>query len=107
MGLLSKLKHHVKKLISKRGSVYLKQEIKEEVNITVTDIKYFQSQSWPFPSQLMLGYFCKYTEGEIKLNDGELEDANWFELNDLPIIPPETSISGQLIRSYILDHSKL
>ena len=30
-----------------------------------------------------------------------------FELNDLPIIPPETSISGQLIRSYILDHSKL
>ena len=31
MGLLSKLKHHVKKLISKRGSVYLKQEIKEEV----------------------------------------------------------------------------
>ena len=85
----------------------LLREIKEEVNITVTDIKYFQSQSWPFPSQLMLGYFCKYTEGEIKLNDGELEDANWFELNDLPIIPPETSISGQLIRSYILDHSKL
>ena len=31
MGLLSKLKHHVKKLISKRGSIYLKQEIKEEV----------------------------------------------------------------------------
>ena len=31
MGFLSKLKHYAKKLISKRGSVYLKQEIKEEV----------------------------------------------------------------------------
>ena len=58
----------------------LLREIKEEVNITVTDIKYFQSQSWPFPSQLMFGYFCKYIKGEIKLNDGELEDAKWFEL---------------------------
>jgi NAD+ diphosphatase len=55
----------------------------------------------------MLGYFCKYEEGNIQLNDAELEEARWFDLDDLPIIPPDTSISGQLIRSYILDRSKL
>jgi NAD+ diphosphatase len=80
------------------------RELKEEVNIEVSNITYHSSQSWPFPSQLMLGFFCKYEAGEITMNDKELEDAGWFDINDLPIIPPETSISGQLIRSYIEDH---
>ena len=85
----------------------LVREVMEEVNVKVSDIKYFGSQSWPFPSQLMLGYFCKYVEGEIKLNDAELEEARWFHLDDLPMIPPDSSISGQLIRSYISDRLKL
>ena len=85
----------------------LVREVMEEVNVKVSEIKYFGSQSWPFPSQLMLGYFCKYVEGEIKLNDAELEEARWFHLDDLPMIPPDSSISGQLIRSYISDHLKL
>ena len=85
----------------------LVREVMEEVNVKVSEIKYYGSQSWPFPSQLMLGYFCKYVEGEIKLNDAELEEARWFHLNDLPMIPPDSSISGQLIRSYISDHLKL
>ena len=85
----------------------LVREVMEEVNVKVSDIKYYGSQSWPFPSQLMLGYFCKYVEGEIKLNDAELEEARWFHLDDLPMIPPDSSISGQLIRSYISDRLKL
>jgi NAD+ diphosphatase len=80
------------------------REVKEEVNLDVSNITYHSSQSWPFPSQLMLGFLCKYEAGEILLNDKELEDARWFDINDLPIIPPETSISGQLIRFYIEDH---
>jgi len=85
----------------------LAREVMEEVNVKVVNVKYHGSQSWPFPSQLMLGYFCEYQEGEIHLNDDELEEARWFDLDALPIIPPETSISGQLIRSYIADRSKL
>ena len=85
----------------------LAREVMEEVNVKVSEVRYYGSQSWPFPSQLMLGYFCKYEEGNIQLNDAELEEARWFDLDDLPIIPPDTSISGQLIRSYISDRSKL
>ena len=83
------------------------REVKEEVNVNVSDIKYYSSQSWPFPAQLMLGYFCKYKSGKIELNDKELEDARWFNINEMPIIPPDASISGQLIRSYIEDRLKL
>lgn len=85
----------------------LVREVKEEVNVEVSEISYQSSQSWPFPSQLMLGYTCKYLSGEIILNDLELEEARWFDIDDLPIIPPSTSISGQLIRSYIEGRLKL
>lgn len=84
----------------------LKREVAEEVNIKVSSIEYHSSQSWPFPSQLMLGYKCKYKSGEIFLNDNELEDAKWFNISDLPNTPPKTSISGKLIHSYIEDHLK-
>ena len=85
----------------------LKREVMEEVNIAVKNIKYFGSQPWPFPSQLMLGFFCEYESGEIKVEEAELEDAKWFKINDLPNIPPKLSISGQLISSYLEDHLKL
>ena len=85
----------------------LVREVKGEVNVAVSNITYHSSQSWPFPSQLMLGYMCKYDAGKIVLNDAELEDAKWFSITDLPAIPPDASISGQLIRSYIEDHLKL
>ena len=83
------------------------REVKEEVNVEIANIKYFSSQSWPFPAQLMLGYFCQYKKGEIILNDAELEDARWFNIKELPLIPPDASISGQLIRSYIEGRLKL
>ena len=51
----------------------LVREVKEEVNVAVSNIRYHSSQSWPFPSQLMLGYMCKYDAGKIVLNDAELE----------------------------------
>ena len=85
----------------------LKREVMEEVNVSVKNITYFGSQPWPFPSQLMLGYFCEYESGEIKIEEAELEDAKWFKIDDLPNVPPKLSISGQLISSYLEDRSKL
>ena len=54
----------------------------------------------------MLGYFCEYESGEIKVEEAELEDAKWFKINDLPNVPPNLSISGQLITRYLEDHLK-
>jgi NAD+ diphosphatase len=79
----------------------LVREVREEVGVEVTNIRYFGSQSWPFPSQLMLGYFAEYTGGEILCDPREIADAQWFNCHNLPMIPPESSISGQLIQHYI------
>ena len=85
----------------------LRREVLEEVNVSVKNITYFGSQPWPFPSQLMLGYFCEYESGEIKIEEAELEDAKWFKIDDLPNVPPKLSISGELISNYLEDRSKL
>ena len=56
---------------------------------------------WPFPNQLMLGYFAEYAGGDIVCDQVEIADARWFNVNDLPMIPPVSSISGQLIQHFI------
>ena len=78
------------------------REIFEEVKVKVKNIEYFGSQSWPFPSQLMLGYHAEYSEGEIKPDGIEIDNADWFHFENLPQVPTgNISISGQLIESYI------
>lgn len=79
----------------------LVREIREEVGVEVGALRYFGSQSWPFPNQLMLGYFASYAGGDIVCDPAEIADAQWFHYTALPQVPPASSISGQLIRSYV------
>jgi NAD+ diphosphatase len=79
----------------------LRREVREEVGVEVTNLRYYQSQSWPFPNQLMLGFFADYSGGEIVCDQTEIADADWFHYSQLPMIPPASSISGQLIQHYI------
>ncbi len=75
------------------------REVKEETGLDVTGIRYQSSQPWPFPHQLMLGFFADYAGGELVLQEDELAEADWFRPGDLPPVPPVTTIAGQLIRS--------
>ena len=79
----------------------LVREVREEVGVEVRNVEYFQSQSWPFPNQLMLGFFAEYAGGDIVCDPTEIADASWFHYSDLPMIPPSSSVSGQLIQHYI------
>jgi NAD+ diphosphatase len=81
----------------------LVREVKEEVGIDVTDLRYFGSQSWPFPNSLMLGFFATWSGGEIVVDKTEIVDAKWFRADELPMIPPSMSISRQLIDVWLAD----
>ncbi|WP_404368920.1 NAD(+) diphosphatase [Marinobacter sp.] len=76
----------------------VKREVMEETGLTVNNIRYRTSQSWPFPHQLMLGYFADYVAGDLVLQEDELAAADWFEPGLLPPVPPATTIAGHLIR---------
>lgn len=78
------------------------REVKEEVGLEVENIRYLKSQSWPFPSQLMLGFIADYKSGEIVPEPGEIEEANWYHVSDLPNVPAAgISVAGELIQHYV------
>lgn len=74
------------------------REVKEEVGITVGNVRYFGSQPWPFPNSLMLGFTAEYVEGELELDPSEIAEAGWFRGDSLPSVPGRISIAGRMIR---------
>jgi NAD+ diphosphatase len=78
----------------------LQREVYEETGITVQDIRYFASQPWPFPHQVMVGFTARYARGDIVIDRTELEDAAWFGIDSLPILPPPLSIARRLIDTH-------
>jgi len=83
----------------------VQREVLEETNISTHDIQYHSSQPWPFPSALMLGFTATATSSEIRLNDEELEDAQWFTrkqlLSGFPKLPYRLSIARRLVDDWL------
>ena len=83
----------------------VRREVYEETNIRVGDVHYHSSQPWPFPSSLMLGFVAEATSEDVRLNDGELEDARWFTRDELKSgdvgLPFTISIARRLVDYFI------
>ena len=77
------------------------REVKEEVGVTVTDVRYQGSQPWPFPHSLMCGFRARYDSGELELDATEIADAGWYRRDDMPPIPPGISIARKLIDAWL------
>ena len=80
------------------------REVGEEVGIGVENISYFGSQPWPFPNSLMIGFTANYASGELAPEPGEIEDAGWYTVHDLPQLPPGTSIARAMIDDFLSRH---
>jgi NAD+ diphosphatase len=78
------------------------REVAEEVGLTVRNLRYYGSQSWPFPHSLMIAYTAEWAGGHIVKQADEIEDAQWFALDALPKVPPRFSIAGHLIRDTVM-----
>ena len=77
------------------------REIREEINIEVEGIEYVNSQPWPFPNSLMIGFKARYLSGIIQPDGEEIEDAAWFTKDNLPGLPVEGSLSRSLINDWL------
>ncbi|MDH3585526.1 MAG: NAD(+) diphosphatase [Gammaproteobacteria bacterium] len=83
----------------------VRREVYEETNVHVGEVRYHSSQPWPFPSSLMIGFVAEAISSEIRLNDAELEDAQWFTREELrsgfPKLPFRISIARRLVDHWI------
>jgi NAD+ diphosphatase len=77
------------------------REVREEVGVEVDQLRYFASQSWPFPHSLMIAFTAEYVSGEARPCDDEIADVQWFSLDALPPLPGPVSISRKLIDATI------
>jgi len=88
------------------------REIREEVGIILTDVRYVFSQPWPFPSSLMVGFIAEAQDWEILLDPQEIEAARWVEKGELAAllggerrddlwVPPKYAIARQLMEVWV------
>ena len=100
------------------------REVREEAGVIVARPRYVDSQPWPFPASLMLGFSAPYESGEARIQDGELQDVKWFERAEIeraaaaqddedwgtpgdpggPLrLPPRLAIARHLIDGWLTD----
>ena len=91
----------------------VQREVHEEVGVDCGRVRYFRSQPWPFPSSLMIGCHAEALSDEIVIDRSEIEDARWFDREELAAMlarrhpsglttPPPVAIAHHLIRSFVV-----
>jgi NAD+ diphosphatase len=90
----------------------VRREVAEEVGVTCSQVTYFASQPWPFPSSLMIGCHAQAVTDEIVIDKSEIEEARWFDREELELMlarshpqrlgtPPPIAIAHHIIRAFV------
>ena len=79
----------------------VRREVYEEVGVRVKNLRYFGSQSWPFPHSLMVAFTAEHESGEIAVDQKEIRHAFWCPPDELPEVPNKMSVSRRLIDWFV------
>lgn len=93
------------------------REVFEEVGIRLSSVSYQDSQPWPFPASIMLGFRAIAETSKIVIDPVEIVDARWFTPDEISgfgewgdpkakrRLSPKDSIARYLIDSWLRDVS--
>ncbi len=76
------------------------REVREELGLEVTNLRYYKSQPWSFSGTLLSGFYCDLAgNADLHLEEDELALAEWFEREDIPV---ESLAPGSLTQEMIV-----
>jgi NAD+ diphosphatase len=88
----------------------VRREVREEAGIEVGEVRYHSSQPWPFPSSLMIGCHGRACTTEIRKDDEEMTDVQWFSRDEVLLalkgehpqlrVPASIAIAYHLIKAW-------
>jgi len=58
------------------------REVYEEVQVSLTEIRYVSSQPWPFPASAMCGFYAEAVDRNSGSSE-EVDEARWFTVESL------------------------
>jgi NAD+ diphosphatase len=91
----------------------VRRELMEEASLKVSEVTYYATQPWPFPSSLMIGCFAKAESRDAKADENELAEVRWIDRGaareliegkqvDGLRLPPPIAIAHHLIKTWSL-----
>ncbi|MGE0255034.1 MAG: NAD(+) diphosphatase [Alphaproteobacteria bacterium] len=89
----------------------VRREVYEEVKVRVDDVQYQHSQPWPFPSSLMVGFRARAVDTELRPDNVEVKEAQWYSRAELRRLGPQSdlklprgdSIASRLITEWLTE----
>ncbi len=57
-------------------------------------------RSWPFPDRLMIGMLARADAGELRVDPRLYSEARWWNIDDLPALPPPLSLGRRMADWY-------
>ncbi|KAF3695334.1 Peroxisomal NADH pyrophosphatase NUDT12 [Channa argus] len=96
----------------------VRREVEEESGVKVGPVQYVSCQPWPMPSNLMIGCLAVALSTDIRVDENEIEEAQWFPRQQVIdsvfrgvqkglTVPPRQTIAHQLIKHWIGMNSNL
>ena len=86
----------------------VRREVFEEAGIRVGSVQYHSSQPWPFPGNIMLGFYGEGLTEDITIDPEEMLDVRWFSRAEIAdpaahdfALPRGDSIARRLIDDWM------
>jgi NAD+ diphosphatase len=86
----------------------VRREVLEEAGIQVGTVHYHSSQPWPFPGNIMLGFYGEGLTEAITVDPEEMADVRWFSRDEIRncetngfVLPRADSIARHLIEDWM------